>query len=88
MALTNHEMAPGVTPGSSKVFITGLWAVSMSLGRLLYRGELSRGPQADFAFRIWLLPQFSGQFLLPGGRRGDPLHKALGLGYLDSVLGA
>ena len=34
-----------------------------------------------------MLPQFSGQAVLPSGCTGDSLLKSLGLGYVDAVAG-
>ena len=82
-------LLPAVTtPRGSKVFVVRLLGAAAIGGALLFHKELGKFPNRDAAFRMWLLPQFSGQWSLPLARYGDPLHKALGLGVLDRALGA
>ena len=83
-----YQIGVGITPTGSKLLILSLWVAAASFRWALYRNGLSERPRGDFITRMWLLPGFSGQFLLPRARQGDPLHKALGLGYLELTLGA
>ena len=86
--LTAALLPAVTTPSSSKLPVVGLLGVAALCRVLLYREELRKLPCKDAPFGIWLLPQFSGQSALPLVRYGDPLHKALGLGALDGLLGA